>query len=219
MEWNYDCHSAPPPLPRHWLSKNLTTAWLRLGKAAVFSVLAGLAVAGGLVFSGGEAEAQGAQGGYIYTSRVCQEYGQQPRWYNVRDGQAAYNGGNSDSGWLIVLEHGSHISYTITLGTYTSSAPTVDDPANGVAPRRVTDISTGVSAFIRYDRGAQRFLPPTGGSQNAVLDGNDDGVFNSADLVPNQYNPAYYHYRTAFYESPQGYGTSYVRWAHMAWCR
>ena len=178
-----------------------------------------MAVAAGLAFPAADAEAQGAQGGYIYTSRVCQEYGQQPRWYNVRDGQAAYNGGNSDSGWLIVLEHGSHISYTITLGTYTFNAPTVDDPANGVAPRRVTDISTGVSVFVRYDRGAQRFLPPGGGDQNAVLDGNDDGVFNSADLVPNPYNPSVYLYRTGWYESPQGYGTSYVRWAHMAWCR
>ena len=207
--------STPPP---DYVKQARPLAWLRLGKAAVFSVLAGLAVAAGLAFPAADAAAQGAFGGYTYTSRVCQEYGQQPRWYNVRDGQAAYNGGNSDSGWLIVQEHGSHISYTITPGTYTPNAPTVDDPANGVAPRRVTDISTGVSAFIRYDRGAQRFLPPSASTQHAVIDGNDDGVFNSADRVPNRYNPAFYHYLSAWYESPQGYGTSYIRWAHMAWC-
>ena len=97
-----------PPPPRYRLTQNLTLAWLRLGKAAVMAVLAGLAVAGGMIFPVAEAEAQ-AYGGYTYTQRVCQEYGQQPRYYNVRDGQAAYNGGNSDSGWLIVLQRGGGI--------------------------------------------------------------------------------------------------------------
>ena len=31
------------------------------------------------------AAAQGVHSGYTYTQRVCQEYGQQPRWYQVRD--------------------------------------------------------------------------------------------------------------------------------------
>ena len=213
-------NSTPPP--RHWLSRNLTTTWLRLGKAAVFTVLAGLAVAGGLAFPGGDAAAQGAQGGYTYTERVCQEYGQQPRWYNVRDGQAAYNGGNSDSGWLIVLISSANsrtIHHFAFYGWFNAHGAQyhADDPADGVAPRRYTNIYTGVSAFQRFNRDTNQWV--TSGN-NFVLDANNDGVLSLADgLSPGGgYGNHYYRVGT-HWTSQEHYGGSYVRWAHMAWCR
>ena len=81
-EVHYDSYSALPCLPG-----NLTATRLRLVKIALISVLAGLSIAGGMTmaFASNKAEAQGSQGGYTYTQRVCQEYGQQPRHYQVRD--------------------------------------------------------------------------------------------------------------------------------------
>ncbi len=214
-------NSTPPP-PRHWLTQNLTTTWLRLGKVAVFSVLAGLAAAGGLAFPAADAAAQGAQGGYTYTSRVCQEYGQQPRWYNVRDGQAAYNGGNSDSGWLLVLISSANtrtIHHFAFYGWFNAvgSQWFVDDPADGVAPRRYTNIHTGQSAFQRYNP-TSNFFYTTGNYM--VLDYNNDGVFSFADAHAHPSIPGSQYYRTGVHwTSQEHYGGSYVRWAHMAWCR
>ena len=66
--------------PRNYVK--LMTAWLRLGKIAVIGVLAMLVVAVGMAFPGAPAaEAQSSQGGYTYTQRVCQEWGQHPRPY------------------------------------------------------------------------------------------------------------------------------------------
>ena len=197
-------------------------AWLRLGKIAVFTVLAGLAAAGGLAFPAADAAAQGAQGGYTYTARVCQEYGQQPRWYNVRDGQAAYNGGNSDSGWLLVLissantrtiHHFAWYGWQNAVGAFFH----VDDPSIGVAPRYYTNVHTGVSGFQRYLRGANRFDTS---SNNFVLDYNNDGVFNFADAHDHPAPGIQQYYRIGVHwTSQEHYGGSYVRWAHMAWCR
>ena len=145
-------------------------------------------------------------GGYTYTQRFCQEYGQQPRWYNVRDGQAAYNGGNSDSGWLIVLEHGSHVAAT--------------------AGRYVRNDATG--DYVRY---AGRYVQITGNrfrrvsGNNYVLDpsGNQIRLHNSpyspGDATPDTHFSSL---GTPYYEYVPGNparGGRYVRWAHMAWCR
>ena len=197
-------------------------AWLRLGKIAVFTVLAGLAAAGGLAFPAADVAAQGAQGGYTYTQRVCQEYGQQPRFYNVRDGQAAYNGGNSDSGWLLVLISGANTRTIHHFAWYgwqnaVGAFFHVDDPAIGVAPRYYTNVHTGVSGFQRFLRGANRF--ETSGN-NFVLDYNNDGVFNFADAHDHPAPGIQQYYRIGVHwTSQEHYGGSYVRWAHMAWCR
>ena len=58
-----------------------------------------------MALSDGGAEAQGSHHGYTYTERVCQEYGQQPRRYQVRD-PIAGSDWCSDGGWAIVLERG-----------------------------------------------------------------------------------------------------------------
>ncbi len=154
-----------------------------------------------MIFPGADAEAQ-AYGGYTYTSRVCQEYGQQPRWYNVRDGQAAYNGGNSDSGWLIVLERGA--------GTITYRS----DPAGDYAGRdgRFALISDN----LHYFSGGV-FTPVSGPPNSAnrfVRIGESGDYSDFANFV----SPSSTIDQNRFSKVSSG-GGIYVRWAHMAWCR
>ena len=226
-------NSTPPP-PRYSLTQNLTTAWLRLGKAAVFGILAGLAVAAGLAFPGGDAAAQG-YGGYTYTARVCQEYGQQPRYFNVRDGQAAYNGGNSDSGWLIVLERGAG---NVVPAQYAFSSPQRSSGAGATAQAALNLALTnnhhrifsgtgtnsyGLSpgeAIIAAD-GTRGFVERVGNS--VVIDRNDDGQFTAADMAQGLLGGEsylwYWERRTLTQTvAPINYGGSYIRWAHTAWC-
>ena len=187
-------------------------------------MLAGLAVAAGLAFPGGDAQAQG-YGGYTYTARVCQEYGQQPRHYGVRDGQAAYNGGNSDSGWLLVLIRGAntrtihHFNFSGWINAVGSQVH-ADDPPDGIAARRYTNVHTGVSGFQRFNRDTNQFYTPAVGN-NFLLDYNNDGVFSFADAHDHPGIPGIQqYYRTGVHwTSQEQYGGSYVRWAHMAWCR
>ena len=210
-------------------------AWLRLGKAAVFSVLAGLAVAGGLVFPGGEAEAQGARGGYTYTSRVCQEYGQQPRWYNVRDGQAAYNGGNSDSGWLIVLEGGSNVfpaQYEFSNAGFYGAWGSAQAAYNGSLTGLTHTIFTGpvTNAYglangegIIADDGTRGFVMSAPGGW-VVIDQNDNGIYDVGDVVAGRggRNANQWSYEARNFTqtaAAYSYGAQYVRWADMMWCR
>ena len=197
----------PPPPPRYRLTRNLTTARLRLGQAAVIAVLAGLAAVVGMVFPGGDAAAQGF-GGYTYTARICQEYGQQPRWYNVRDGQAAYNGGNSDSGWLLVLERGGG-----TPARYVGVSP--DLAPAGTAPQLGTHFGDGVDFIPQY--GASFYLSgpwrvdQTGNYAKIRNNGDDSDyvrVISSSSTAINRYN-----------KISAVAGGQFVRWANMAWCR
>ena len=201
-------------------------AWLRLGKIAVFSVLAGLIAAGGLVFPAADAEAQGALGGYTYTQRVCQEYGQQPRYYGVRDGQAAYNGGNSDRGWLIVLVRGA----TFVPGEYTFSnstdaggistiAGTLALAQAAVTPphQSLTDPNAPVGSRITASDGTSGFVTNFG--RNAIIDRDNSGELDAGDIYPNSGVYDYERVRYTETRAPVNYGTRYVRWAHIAWCR
>ena len=166
-----------------------------------------------MVFSGANAEAQAGHNGYTYSQRVCQEYGQQPRWYNVRDGQAAYNGGNSDSGWLIVLARGSATAYTFGDAIFFAEL-TIPFHIELAAPvrreeRQVTDSNKGLTGFVTYqsDGAIQAWV---------IVDRNNDG-----DITPegdrtggssnNEWEIRGYTTKT--------YGGSYIRWANMAWCR
>ena len=209
-----------PFLPRYWPARNLTATWLRLGKIAVISVLAALSLAGMMAFAGNQAEAQGSQGGYTYTQRVCQEYGQQPRHYNVRD-PIPGSDWRSDGGWAIVLVRSARTVTSYSLNADGYFAPVnignyhIDDPANGVEKRRLTDRWNGRSAFVRYDRSVGRFRP-----REIIFDANDDGELTSADIVPHASNPALMFYRTGRASWwTEAYGASYIRWANMAWCR
>ena len=211
--------------PRDYVNQIRPLAWLRLGKMVVFSVLAGLAVAGGMAFPGGEAEAQ-AYGGYTYTQRVCQEYGQQPRWYNVREGQAAYNGGNSDRGWLIVLERGGGIdsgAYTFndarSVGGANNASLVLGIARNVITPPHgsVEDPDNPVGSRITATDGTSGFVQNFG--RWVVIDRNDNGELDAGDMF---FNSGLYDYEERRYRqtrAPAPYGAQYIRWAHMAWCR
>ena len=173
-----------------------------------------------MALPGNQAEAQGSQGGYTYTQRVCQEYGQQPRHYNVRD-PIPGSDWRSDGGWAIVLVRSARTVTSYSLNADGYFAPVnignyhIDDPANGVEKRRLTDRWNGRSAFVRYDRSVGRFRP-----REIIFDANDDGELTSADIVPHASNPALMFYRTGRASWwTEAYGASYIRWANMAWCR
>ncbi len=136
-------------------------------------------------------------GGYTYTQRVCQEYGQQPRWYNVRDGQAAYNGGNSDSGWLIVLEHGGH------------------EPAGWVMDQTAGTHMLYAGQYVRVSLDVL-FFRDSLANYHAVTSRAAANRINIPGVGYIYYNEQYItHYR---YNPGRG-GGRYVRWANMAWCR
>ena len=93
-----------PPPPHNYVKS--AAAWLRLGKIAAGVVLAGLAAAGGLAFPGAKDAA--AYDGYTYTERLCQEYGQQPKRYQVRDPIPGSDWRN-DGGWAIILVRSANV--------------------------------------------------------------------------------------------------------------
>ena len=176
-----------------------------------------LSVVVGMAFPGApDAEAQGSHGGYTYTQRICQEYGQQPRWYGVREAMTGSDW-RSDGGWAIVLERGSGISTTITFSQgsnpersmeqfnnvpYTAGAPLVDN-SGGVWHGHQ---GLNVHGSNLYDG---RLL---------VLDADKNGILTAADAVYGAANDKLY---LLFYaRGPEvAYGGSYIRWANMAWCR
>ena len=185
----------------------------------MISVLAALSLAGGMALPNAQAEAQGSSGGYTYTERVCQEYGQQPRRYNVRD-PIPGSDWRSDGGWAIVLERssGTITRYRLNatgyyLGSQVGFEYHIDDPANGVEKIRLTGHNGGF-AFRRYDRMARAF------HHNIIIyDTNGDGDLTTADIVYLPGDPRELYRRGTFDSWPEAYGASYIRWANMAWCR
>ena len=140
----------------------------------------------------------------------------------MRDGQAAYNGGNSDSGWLLVLIRGAntrtihHFSGNSWFNAHGAQFH-VDDPADGIAARHYTNVHTGVSFFQRLNRDTNQFYNY---GNNFVRDYNNDGVLSLADGRAPAPGYGTHYYRTGtHWTSQEHYGGSYVRWAHMAWCR
>ena len=153
-------------------------------------------------------------GGYTYTQRVCQEYGQQPRWYNVRDGQAAYNGGNSDSGWLIVLEHGGHVAATPERA---ESYELVSNPADGDYIR-YRPYPGAAWAYLQVT--GNLFVRSSGGVNTPTTSRSAATHIRAPSGTYYAYHPATFHYRR-IPASPYipARGGQYVRWANMAWCR
>ena len=188
-----------------------------------------LAVAAGLALPNNppNAAAQGAFGGYTYTQRVCQEYGQQPRYYGVRDGQAAYNGGNSDSGWLIVLVRGSTFvpaEYTFAnragTGGWGSLANALADARNNylTPPHQgVADPNAPVGSRITATDGTSGFV--TNNGRRAVIDRNNNGELDAGDIYLSSGLYNFDRVRYTEVRAPSNYGAQYIRWAHMAWCR
>ena len=154
------------------------------------------------------AAAQSAFGGYTYTQRVCQEYGQQPRYYGVRDGQAAYNGGNSDSGWLIVLQRGGGTPER-WVGVSADLVPAGTTPRFGTHYGDGTDFILQSSATY-YLRDPWRVSGT--GDYVKIRDNGDDSDYL---LVIGPGNQA----RNNYDRIPAVPGGQFVRWANMMWCR
>ena len=155
-----------------------------------------------------------AQGGYTYTQRYCAELGRQPRYYNVRDGQAAYNGGNSDSGWLIVQERGGHrvidISYSVN-----PSGAWVKDKHTGAYGKFVPDANGNPQLIQRTSfLNVITYAPSVNGLHVKVEPG-----------TPGAAEGMYMWVRSALVAYPRYdrnvtvAGGLYIRWAHMDWCR
>ena len=203
------------PSPRHWLTKT----WLRLGKVAVVIVLAGLVAAGGMAFPGAkDAAAQSIRSGYAYTQRVCQEYGQQPRWYQVRD-PIPGSDWRSGGGWAIVLERGGYgQSETITFSNPYgggSGAPGVIATWNSIGSITADDGTIG------FKDPSSNFPPVRVGNRvttrgQVAIDRTGDGQLTAADAT---YNGNKLEIREWTRTTTTIIGGAYIRWANMRWCR
>ena len=212
-----------PPPPRYWLAKILSTAWRRLGKVAVSGVLVALSIAVGMALPhADQAAAQGIQQGYSYTERVCQELGQQPRWYNVRD---AIPGSDwrTNGGWAIVLIRSANVAparysfYNLTQRPRTGNAQTV------LTWIRNNEFGTSTILGFRPDD------PITAANGDAgivagfgswvIIDRNQDGRLGIEDVY---FAGGSWNYQRALFRqdaAAQNYGSAYIRWANMLWCR
>ena len=228
------------PPPRNYVKSTL--AW-RLGKVAAVIVLAGLAVAGGLAFPGAKDAA--AYDGYTYTTLLCQEYGQQPKRYQVRDPIPGSDWRN-DGGWAIVLIRsanfreaeyqfpvvGDHRDSEL-VGGITPAANMLNAVRNGWGQndqQLVGADDNGVwenpniwgmrsgTLLIAQD-GTQGFTTTQYYGRAVVVDRNNNGVLDAGDMALNgalYYAEKRYIVRVV---DPLNYGGQYVRWANLAWCR
>ena len=142
--------------------------------------------------------------------RVCQEYGRQPCWYNVRD---AIPGSDwrSDGGWAIVLVSSSAASYTfVTVSFATGQTLPFDlELATPVlrTKTQVTDSSRGLTGFIICHS-------DSGFTERVVINRDNNGEIDAGDRSAGPSNNLWelYTYTSAVY------GTRYIRWSDMQWC-
>ena len=168
-----------------------------------------------MAFLGAKAEAQGVRShsGYTYTERVCQEYGSQPRWYQVRD-EMAGSDWRSDGGWAIVLVTSSVTGTRFhSLISYDNDRPLIEHIGNGVAKRRIVAYGTGEVGFVRLDALGVVYDP-----FQLVIDPNDDGEIDDADQIRNPGDNNLY-WEVRYLGDTVNYGATYIRWANMQWCR
>ena len=179
--------------------------------AVIMGVIAvgGIAIAfASSIVGGGGGKVAEAYDGYAYQSRICQEYGRQPRRYQVREPIPGSDWRN-DGGWAIVLERGTYIIPAYTY--YARSAGTlilnVNIANTAVHYNYPVTVGDGRTAYV------QNVANPT----FAIIDRNGDRVINTSDAVSgNSYQTVAVTSGTA----PESYaGSLYIRWANMAWCR
>ena len=180
-----------------------------MGQVAAGIILASLVIAGGMAFPDAKAAAQAGYDGYAYTERLCQEYGQQPRRYQVRDPIAGSDWRN-DGGWAIVLEHGSHYvgSYSVN-----SRGAWVRGHFSGEYARFVPDADGNPQLFERVvDAGVVTYYRDTFWANHVKIGpGEGDENYIVVRVVPIVRNFSRYHLYVT--------GGAYIRWANMAWCR
>ena len=178
----------------------------------MIGILAGLAIGGGLAFPDAKnAAAQGSHSGYTYTQRVCQELGQQPRHYYVRD-EIDGSDWRNDGGWAIVLERG--------FGRPARYVGVSEDLVPAGTPGRFgTHIGDGRrfvpnnSATIWYLDSPWRTAPLNGRFVKVANNGDDsDYVLGWTDEIPTSA-------RNRYDLIPAIVSGQYIRWANMLWCR
>ena len=194
-----------------------TPVWLRWGRIAVFIACAGLLVVGGMLFAGAPtAEGQGILDGYAYTERVCQELGQQPRHYNVRD-EMAGSDWRSDGGWAIVLVRSAVYASGYTFGSvasYATTMPTVEAVALGIGKTPITESNTGRTGFQELDAAGRPY------QQWVVIDRDGNGAIDNADRLQRPVPPNDLVWEKRRWSTwVNNYGAIYIRWANMLWCR
>ena len=165
------------------------------------------------------AEAQGIHGGYAYTERICQEYGQQPRHYQVRD-EMAGSDWRSGGGWAIVLEGSARVVdtriFTFNAGFAQPSWRYTNSAGGLVTGRVLTDNSE--SAFVGWSGLVQMNV---NGSETDIvwIDHDGDGAITDADKVRGPSNNQYEILLFTEVGSTAVVGGRYIRWANMQWCR
>ena len=189
---------------------------LRWGRIAVCIAWAGLVVVGGMLFAGATAEGQGRLNGYAYTQRVCQELGQQPRHYNVRDAMAGSDW-SSDGGWAIVLVRSAVYASGYTFGavaSYETTMPMVESVALGIGKTPITESNTGRTGFQELDAAGRPY------QQWVVLDRDGNGAIDNADRLQRPVPPNDLVWEKRRWSTwVNNYGATYIRWANMLWCR
>ena len=167
-----------------------------------------------------------AYDGYTYSERICQEYGQQPRWYQVRNPIPGSDWRN-DGGWAIVLERGSNVSPPVysfsnpaNEGSFSSRQGAFSNGLNSGANNFLASTTVGNLAprtYITAPDGTGGWVRGFGG--DLVFDRNGDGELTIDDMFSSG-GLWYWERRTyAIVESGSNYGTQYIRWANLAWCR
>lgn len=142
--------------------------------------------------------------GYTYTLLLCQEYGQAPAWYKVRD-QGNHGWRQRDSGWMLVLTRGGAATYLADdSGAYVTELNS--DPA--VYMRFIVADGNGNPRRADWDSGSYNW--DTQGEYVKVGPGWGDDDFLR---VTTWEGPAPQRYR---YSVTSG---GSVRWANMRWCR
>ena len=188
-----------------------------------------LAVAGGLAFPSAQntaAQAQTSHAGYTYTQMVCQELGQQPRQYGVRDPRPGSDWRN-DGGWAIVLIRSvffyagwEFYDATRVGGTNSRAGAVTQMNADHDEARTGGDLTTGQVLVDRY--GAAGWVSEFG--NKVTIDRNNDGVRDGRDTFqgggPLGGSPVLWYFeRRNFRAVTVNYGAQYIRWANMLWCR
>ena len=162
-----------------------------------------------------------AYDGYIYTELICQEYGQQPRYYQVRNPIPGSDWRN-DGGWAIVLERSAHFQETeYAIGNVSAQGGSGN---SGSALQSANGEFGGTQTNFDFPRrylikGNNYWGFVTGFGRWVVIDRNRDGLLTRADIF---WGGSAHHYSMGVWRVDQeayNYGTSWIRWANMLWCR
>ena len=148
-----------------------------------------------------------AYDGYTYTEYICQEYGQHPRRYQVRD-PIPDSDWRNDGGWAIVLERGSHFrqaeyQFNIpnhiddrTIVGHASAATVLGHLATGWATNQqvVGADDNGVwespqfwnirsGTLITAQDGTQGFVTTQYWGRAVIIDRNNNGELDAGDMA------------------------------------